>query len=337
MEIKNVEFVMEKDKGEVLKDNFGQVKLKHGDKVIIFEQNDPFPLYPGEKLMGLYQLTVVQENKALKLRAIRNFTDLSSKNPIERVAGEEWIFVGPATYFPQIEVDIVDTIVAAVIKPNQALKLSATRDFVDRNGKKRISGEFWLHRKEGAYLPDINETKHDIVSAIVLTEQKALHVKATQPFVDFYGKQRRAGDEYLITVEQSSTHIPDVYETIVKEINLTCLTNRQWCYILNPFENGVIQWGKKKRMVGEKNFFLQPGEVLDPIGIQNIYVLSEEEALELYTLKPFEDEKKKKHVPGETFLLYGPCEYSPPIEVSVGRRLKARIQVESLGVYKLFM
>jgi major vault protein len=30
----------------------GQARLRHGDKEVRFEQNDPFPLYPGEQLIG---------------------------------------------------------------------------------------------------------------------------------------------------------------------------------------------------------------------------------------------------------------------------------------------
>lgn len=49
---------------------------------------DPFPLYPGESLVGGIQpLKIVEADKALRLRAIRNFVDNSSldqkKNPIK--------------------------------------------------------------------------------------------------------------------------------------------------------------------------------------------------------------------------------------------------------------
>lgn len=50
-------------------DKYKQAKLRHGETEIRFEQ-DPFPLYPGERLGGLVQpLVVVAENTALRLRA----------------------------------------------------------------------------------------------------------------------------------------------------------------------------------------------------------------------------------------------------------------------------
>ena len=55
-----------------------------------FEQ-DPFPLYPGEKLYGkVSPLQVVAPNAALRLRAIRDFKD----GETNRVAGDEWLYEG---------------------------------------------------------------------------------------------------------------------------------------------------------------------------------------------------------------------------------------------------
>jgi len=60
--------------GKPERDRHGNVKLKHGDEEIRFEQ-DPFPLYPGEKLVGkVSPLQVVAPDSALRLRALRDFT-----------------------------------------------------------------------------------------------------------------------------------------------------------------------------------------------------------------------------------------------------------------------
>ena len=53
------------------------------------------------------------------------------------------MFEGPATYLPQVQVDIIETINAVIVKPNQALKLKARRALIDRNrisrkGKDRL-------------------------------------------------------------------------------------------------------------------------------------------------------------------------------------------------------
>jgi major vault protein len=44
---------------------------------------------------------------------------------IKRLVGEEWLFEGPATYFPRAEVQVVEIVTALIIKDNQALKLCA--------------------------------------------------------------------------------------------------------------------------------------------------------------------------------------------------------------------
>jgi len=71
------------DGSPVTEKNNGQVKLRHGDEEIRFEQ-EPFPLYPGEQLYGkVSPLQVVAPLTALKLRATRDF-DEGKKNPCWR-------------------------------------------------------------------------------------------------------------------------------------------------------------------------------------------------------------------------------------------------------------
>ncbi len=61
--------------------------------------------------------------------------------------------------------------------------------------------------------------------------------------------------------------------------------------IINPIgADGKPQLGKKKLVKGEKSFFLQPGEKLES-GIQDVYVLGEDEGLILKCLEGFDDGK----------------------------------------------
>jgi major vault protein len=72
-------------------------------------------------------------------------------------------------------------------------------------------------------------------------------------------------------------------------VNITTLTNRQYCVILDPVDDkGVPQLGRRKLVKGEKSFFLMPGEKLEK-GIQNIYVLGEAEGLILRAVEGFSD------------------------------------------------
>ena len=72
------------EKGKLITDKNGQVKLRHGDEEIRFEQ-EPFPLYPGEKLFGkVTPLQVVAPNTALRLKATRDFV----VGTVKRAAGD---------------------------------------------------------------------------------------------------------------------------------------------------------------------------------------------------------------------------------------------------------
>ena len=75
------------------------------------------------------------------------------------------------TYIPRKEIEIVRTVSATVIKPNQAVKLRARKEFVDKEGNQRVTGEEWMVKKSGAYLPGAYEDVVDIVEAFVLTDK----------------------------------------------------------------------------------------------------------------------------------------------------------------------
>jgi len=326
--------VMRDEKGNIIKEKSGQVKLRHGDEEIRFEQ-DPFALYPGEKVYGkVTPLQVVSPNTALRLRCIRDFTD---EEGVSRKAGDEWLFP-EGTYIPRIEVQVVEIVKAVIIKPNQALKLRARKTFVDAQKKERKAGEEWLHKVTGAYLPAVDEEVVDTLSAFVLTEKKALHLRATRTFVDVFGKTRKAGEEWLVTFRDAETHIVDVYEQLVGEVKITTLNNRQYCILLDPWKNGVQLLGQRELRKGEYSFFLQPGEKLEaypsPSGIQNVYVLGEEEALLLRAKENFKDEKDKlDRKAGDRWMIKGPLDYIPPVQVEILETRKAIPLDDNEGIY----
>ena len=103
---------------------------------------------------------------------------------------------------------------ATVIKPNQAIRLRARKECVDRQGSERVTGEEWLVKKTGAYLPGAYEEVVDVVNAYVLTEKKALHMRSLRTFKDDFGLTRKNGEEWLITMDMTETHIPNVYEEV---------------------------------------------------------------------------------------------------------------------------
>jgi major vault protein len=310
---------------QVIMDEYGQARVQHGDLEIRFTK-DPFPLYPGEKLASkVTPLTVLQPNTALHLRAIRDFKRDDGK---EVHAGDEWLFKGPGTYIPRVEVEEVDTQNAIILKPNEALKLRAVRECTDSAGGTRKAGEVWLEASEGAYLPSVDEEVVGVVQAFVLTEKTALHVRATRTFKDVFGKERKAGAEWLVTLKDAETYIPGVYEEVVGEVLVTTLSNRQYCVVLDPIgPGGVLKFGQRELRKGEATFFLYPGERLEA-GVQNIHVLGEEDSLLVRAREGFEDKK-----PGDRWMISGPCEYVPPVEVDIIDRRKAIPLDENEGVY----
>ena len=60
---------------------------------------------------------------------------------------------------------------ATVIKPNHAVKLRARKECIDHEGNRRVTGEEWLVKKTGAYLPGAYEEVVEVVKAYVLTEK----------------------------------------------------------------------------------------------------------------------------------------------------------------------
>jgi major vault protein len=318
----------------------GQVKLRYGDEEIRFAQ-DPFVLYPGEKVFGkVSPLQVVAPNTALRLRALRDVkialpAAADSKDAPKSItyrAGDEWLFRGPGTYYPRVEVQIQDIVRAIVVKPLQALRLRARKELVDADGKARKAGEEWLVRSAGAYLPEVNEEVVDTVSAVILTDKKALHIQAAQTFTDVNGNARKAGEEWLVTHAEAETHIPDVHEKIVGEVKLTTLTSRQYCIVLDPVgANGKNQLGKRVLRRGELSFFLKPGERLES-GIQNVHVLDSEEALLLRAREAVTDGKEQRK-PGDRWMIDGPCEYVPPVEVEIVEKRRAIPLDVTEGIY----
>jgi len=261
--------------------------LRHGDQEVRFEQ-DPFPLYAGEQLNGaLKKLQIVEEKTALHLRAKRDFMDrfypLNGQIVyMERKAGDEWLYKGPGTYFPQIEVEVLNTVRAVVLNQNQALRLRAREKCQDYNGIPRNAGEEWNVSTTGTYLPETKEEVVAVFEGIILTHQRALHVKALRTFTDEKkNKKRKAGTQWLVTRDDCEVYIPDVNEEIVdSNVRLTILDSRQYCLIKDPVDKeGNLQLGSRDVRKGPTLFFLNPGEQIE--GIYPVQILQSDEYIHL--------------------------------------------------------
>lgn len=80
-----------------------------------------------------------------------------------------------------------------------------------------------------------------------LSLQKALHVRAVRAFKDIGGRERRTGEEWLVTLAEREAHVPSVAEEVVGVVEVTTLSRRQYCVVLDPVgPDGKPQLGQKK-------------------------------------------------------------------------------------------
>lgn len=268
----------------------------------------------------------------MRLLAKVDFTDDSG---IARNAGDEWIIKGPMTYIPRIEATLTATISATVILKNQALKLAAIKDTKDINGVQRKTGEEWLIREPGAYLPGIDEKFVELVQGYVITDKKALKLQAKKNFTDIYKIERKAGEQWLVTNNLGETHVQDVHETVVEEVNALILNNRQYCVILDAYDPQTRsnKWGSRLLKKGEIVFFLQPGESIEGRKIQNIEVLADDEALLLQAIEDCKDDKGTARKAGERWLITGPGEYIPPVQIKIIEKRRKIPLDKNEGIY----
>ncbi len=64
-----------------------------------------------------------------------------------------------------------EQIKAVILKSNEAVRLRAKKEMIDRNGIQRETGEEWLNRINGSYLPLAYEEVVSTVKAYVLTDK----------------------------------------------------------------------------------------------------------------------------------------------------------------------
>jgi major vault protein len=326
--------VLIKDGVPEKEDSFNQVKLRFGDEEIRTYDNysDPFPLYPGEEVSSdITPAMILSETQAVRLYALRDLYDEEFK--IDRIAGNEWVLNGPRVYVSKVEVEVLEKIEATIIGPNQALRLRAKKDYTDSNGIKRISGEELLVREKGPYIISAEEEIVSLVDAVILSDTVALKLYSTKAFTDVYGNKRNAGEEWIITNDVTSTHVPDVYEKILEKLNIYVLNRWQYCVVMDPVgEDGRNRFGQKELRKGESSFFLKPGEYLENGRIYDNVILSDDEALLLLAKEKYKDEYGS-HLPGERWMVYGPRNYVPDIEVQVLELRKSIPLDENEGIY----
>jgi len=306
-----------------------------------FEWNkNLFLFFSGEKLNGaLKKLQIVEEKTALHLRAKRDFIDRycsieGTFLPMDRKAGDEWLYRGPGTYFPQIEVDVINTIRAVSLNQNQALRLRARDKCIDYQGLERNAGEEWNVKLVGTYLPEVKEEVVQVIEGITLTYSRAVHVKALRTYTDERMKlNRKAGTQWIVTRDTCEVYIPEVCEEIIdNNVNIQIISARKYCVILDPVDDeGKSLLGTRKVVKGPATFFLKPGERIQLIS--DVQILGSDEYIKLISNESYVDDNRKKRKPGDKWIVYGPGDFYSPNDVTILEKKKAFLIIEPLGLY----
>jgi len=317
--------------------------LRFGHKEVRLH-GEPFPLFPGESLeaasptnykSAIHPLPVIKSDHGLHLRALVGIE--KDEMGVKRRIGDEWQLRGPMTYIPQPEVEIVQHVTPQIIAPDHAVRLRASQDLLDKDGIHRATGEEWLVRDIGAYLPGVFEEVVSVDEAYTLDPKVALHIRAMSNYTDQFGTQRLIGDEWLVTNKDTESYIPDVTEEVVRVVQLTVLTPRQYCVVLDPIgADGKSRLGGKELRKGPHTFFLHPGERLDK-GIKNVILLQSDEAVVVTAQEEFDEilpsGDKVHHTPGDKWMIHGPAEYIPSIEIGRMEHRKAIPLNKNEGIY----
>jgi len=75
------------------------------------------------------------------------------------------------------------------------------------------------------------------------------------------------------------------------------------------------------------------------VGVSFAHILAPEEALMVRAKEGFEEvigKKKRNRKPGDRWLVYGPGEYFPPIQIQVLEMRKALLRLEFLNIYMFY-
>ena len=111
------------------------------------------------------------------------------------------------------------TVVAAMT----ALRLKVLQDFKDGEVN-RIAGDEFLFEGPGTYKPRKEVTVVSVVKAEVIRPNEGLKLRAVRSCVDRDGKNRVAGEEWLI--RRAGDYLPGAYEEVVERCAATVIKSR---------------------------------------------------------------------------------------------------------------
>uniref|UniRef100_A0A183TRR0 Major vault protein n=1 Tax=Schistocephalus solidus TaxID=70667 RepID=A0A183TRR0_SCHSO len=206
-----------------------------------------------------------------------------------------------------------------IMKENKALLLSALINFKSEDGVDRVAREQWLFEGPGVYRPRKEVKVLSSRTVETISPNSALFL---QPLMDFKAKD---GQNHALYVKAKRTHVDNfgkrshifyVNEEVFQVVSPIVLASNNYCVICDPVnEEGVPRI-----------------EHLDD-EIMDVYVLGQSDDIILRALESFQDGSVVTRTAGEEWMLTGPLEYVPPIEVEVVTVRKAIPLDENEGIY----
>uniref|UniRef100_A0A183TDH6 Major vault protein n=1 Tax=Schistocephalus solidus TaxID=70667 RepID=A0A183TDH6_SCHSO len=279
----------------------------------------------GAYMVGAYEERVdvieaynLDEKRALHVKAKRTHVDNFGKR---RKHGEEWLIthLDTESHIPSVNEEVVQVVSPIVLASNNYCIIC---DPVNEEGVPRIGKKLLVRGEKAFFLMPGEDLDDGIMDVYVLGQSDGIILRALE----------KHGEEWLITHLDTESHIPSVNEEVVQVVSPIVLASNNYCIICDPVnEEGVPRIGKKLLVRGEKAFFLMPGEDLDD-GIMDVYVLGQSDGIILRALESFQDGNAARTA-GEEWMLTGPLEYVPPIEVEVVTVRKAIPLDENEGIY----
>ena len=93
-------------------------------------------------------------------------------------------------------------------------------------------------------MPGVDEIVVKKISAVTLEkDKKAVHLEAKKTFIDQFKKERKAGEQWMLTNEDCQTYIPDVFEEVKYFPSAIVLKANNYCVVEDYVDEGNITGG----------------------------------------------------------------------------------------------
>lgn len=179
------------------------------------------------------------------------------------------------------------------------------------------------------WLPDVGQTLLRVVDLTVLGSNQfavvcnpTVTVTIPPAITDAATAQHTTRHTAKSTATTKASTAPAAKHTAKSKATLMASTAEDVLPVAAPTTATTIKWGERQLRKGPATFFLHPNESLES-GIQNAYILEEDQAILVAARARFDDVSAGdsapvvRRRPGDNWLVHGKCSYIPPIQAMV--------------------